>query len=162
MPFTKSFRRLSRLSLTALVLLSAGSALARPEVPGQLQEAADMQCVPLCTMCHATNPGLADNWATGGKTLISSPLLAAITNRTDLKPVYAAWAADPMNRDAAAKIQRGIEPSTNVDVCGPTYGCAVHIAKEAAAPRDFTGPLFALGAVIAGGILRRRRKPNAN
>jgi MYXO-CTERM domain-containing protein len=155
MLFTKSFRRMSRISLAGLVLLTAGSALARPEAPGQLQAAANMQCVPLCTMCHATNPGLKTNF---GKTL-GVALLLPILNQTDIKPAYDAWAM--ANLADAAKVQKGIEPSTNVDVCGPTYGCAVHVAKEAAAPRDFTGPLFALGAVIAGGILRRRRKPSA-
>jgi hypothetical protein len=155
MPFTKSFRRLSRVSITGLVLLTAGSALARPEVPGQLQEAADMQCVPLCTMCHQTNPGTIDNWM--GKPL-GGILFGEIKTQTDITAHYRSWAADPLNAEAAAKIKKGIEPSTNADVCGPTYGCAVHIAKEVAAPRDFTGPLVALGAVIAGGILRRRRK----
>jgi MYXO-CTERM domain-containing protein len=157
MPFTKSFRRLSRISLTALVLLSAGSALARPEIPGQLQEAADMQCVPLCTMCHQTNPGEALNWTMKPMGIaLSTPIVA----RTDIKPRYNEWAS--MNPALAALVKKGIEPGSGADVCGPTYGCAVHIAKEAAAPRDFTGPLFALGAVIAGGILRRRRKPSAN
>lgn len=156
----KSFSRLfSRISITALVLLTAGSALARPEVPGQLQAAANMQCVPLCTMCHATNPGVKSNWA--GKPL-GGVLFPEINAQVDIKAHYLSWAADPANAEAAAKIQKGIEPSTNVDVCGPTYGCAVHVAKEAAAPRDFTGPLWALGAVIAGGILRRRRRPNAD
>ena len=159
MPFTKSFRHFSRVSLTGLVLLTAGSALARPEVPGELQAAANMQCVPLCTMCHASNPGNNTNWATTGKTLINV-LLAPISSQSDIKPAYDAWAAaNPLD---AAKVQKGIEPKTGVDVCGPTYGCAVHVAKEAAAPRDFTGPLLALGAVIAGGILRRRRKPSAS
>jgi MYXO-CTERM domain-containing protein len=153
---TKSFRRLSRFSITALVLLTAGSALARPEAPGQLQEAASMQCVPLCTMCHQTNPGQALNWTMKplGVTL-NGPIRA----QTDIKPAYNDWAA--MHPDLHALVKKGIEPGSGVDVCGPIYGCAVHVAKEAAAPRDFTGPLVALGAVIAGGILRRRRKSQA-
>ena len=158
MLFTKSFRRLSRLSITALVLLTAGSALARPEVPGQLQEAANMQCVPLCTMCHSGNPGTLSNWDPTGRPL-GFALNVPINSQTDIKPKYLEWAA--MHPDDAAKVQKGIEPKSGADVCGPIYGCAVHVAKEAAAPRDFTGPLVALGAVIAGGILRRRRKPNA-
>jgi len=156
MPFLKSLRSLSRISLTGVVLLTAGSALARPEVPGQLQAAANMQCVPLCTMCHATNPGVKDNWA--GKPL-GAALFVDINAEKDIKATYQAWAM--MNPADAAKVQKGIEPSTNVDVCGPTYGCAVHVAKEAAAPRDFTGPLWALGVIVTAGILRRRRKPAA-
>ena len=155
---TKSFRRLSRLSLTTLVLLTAGSALARPEAPGQLQAAANMQCVPLCTMCHSGNPGTLANWDPANKP-VGAPLSGAIQSQTDIKPAYDKWAQ--ANQVDAAKVQKGIEPRSGADVCGPIYGCAVHVAKEAAAPRDFTGPLLALGAVIAGGILRRRRNPNA-
>ena len=158
MPFTKSFRHVLRVSLTGLVLLTAGSALARPEVPGQLQAAANMQCVPLCTMCHSGNPGTKPNWDPANKPL-GLALSAPITTQSDIKPAYDGWAM--MNPVDAAKVQKGIEPKSGADVCGPTYGCAVHVAKEAAAPHDFAGPLWALGAVIAGGILRRRRKPNA-
>lgn len=157
MLFTKSFRHLSRVSIAGIVLLTAGSALARPEVPGELQAAANMQCVPLCTMCHLTNPGQATNWTSKPLGLALSVPIAA---QTDIKPAYIGWAMT--NPNLAALVTKGIEPGSGADVCGPTYGCAVHVAKEAAAPRDFAGPLWALGAVIAGGILRRRRKPNAS
>ena len=86
-------------------------------------------------------------------------LFVDINAEKDIKATYQAWAM--MNPADAAKVQKGIEPKTNVDVCGPTYGCAVHVAKEAAAPRDFTGPLWALGVIVTAGILRRRRKPAA-
>lgn len=152
----KSFHRFwAGISLAGIVLLATGSAAARPEVPGELQEAANMQCVPMCTMCHATNPGVKSNF---GKTL-GGVLLLPINNQQDIKPAYTAWAA--ANPALAAKVQKGIEPSTGVDVCGPTYGCAVRVEKEAAAPRDFSGPLWVVGAVVAGGLLRRRRKPAA-
>jgi len=156
MHLPKSFRRFySRISLTGIVLLTTGSALARPEVPGELQKAANMQCVPLCTMCHLTNPGEPTNWTKP----VGAALYPAIKPQTDIKPLYDTWAM--MNPADAAKVQKGIEPGSGVDVCGPTYGCAVHVAKEAAAPRDFTGPLWALGVVVMAGILRRRRKPAA-
>jgi len=153
MPFSKSFRRqLSRIALTGVVLLTTGSAWARPEVPGKLQAAANMQCVPLCTMCHQTNPGEKSNWTMKP---LGVALLGPITAQTDIKPAYDAWAA--MNPDGAAKVSKGIEPLSGLDVCGPTYGCAVHVAKEAAAPRDFSGPLWVVGAMVLGGILRRRK-----
>jgi MYXO-CTERM domain-containing protein len=155
----KVFRSLfSRISLTTVILLTAGSALGRPEVPGQLQAVADMQCVPLCTMCHSGNPGTKSNWDPGKKQL-GAILSAPITSQSDIKPAYDAWAA--ANPTLAAGVKQGKEPSSGQDVCGPTYGCAVHVAKEAAAPRDFTGPLWAVGAMVAAGLLRRRRKPNA-
>ena len=160
MHLPKSFRRFySRISLTGIVLLTTGSALARPEAPGELQKVANMQCVPLCTMCHDGNPGTLSNWNPMAKPL-GGALTTPITKQSDIKTAYDAWAT--MNPADAAKVQKGIEPKSGVDVCGPTYGCAVHVAKEAAAPRDFSGPLWALGVVVTAGILRRRRKPNAN
>jgi MYXO-CTERM domain-containing protein len=152
----KSFRRLlSRISLAGLVLLTAGSALARPEVPGQIQAVADMQCVPLCTLCHTTNPGEATNWSKE----LAGPLYMSIKAETDITKAYNDWAA--ANPAKAAALKLGKEPGTGQDICGPTYGCAVHVAKEAAAPRDFTGPLWAVGAMVTAGLLRRRRKPSA-
>jgi MYXO-CTERM domain-containing protein len=149
-------RRFSlRISLAGLVLLTAGSAFARPELPGQIQAAADMQCVPLCTLCHMTNPGEANNWTKP----LGAALYPQIKAQKDIKDAYNVWAA--ANPTLAAGVKLGKEPGSGQDVCGPTYGCAVHVAKEAAAPRDFTGPLWAVGAMVAAGLLRRRRKPNA-
>jgi MYXO-CTERM domain-containing protein len=151
----KSFRRsFARLWLAGIVLLKTGSALARPEIPGEIQAAADMQCVPLCTLCHMTNPGQANNWTKP----LGAALFAPIKAQTDIKPAYDAWAL--MFPAEAAKVKAGIEPGAGNDICGPTYGCGAHVVKEAAAPRDFTGPLWVVGAVVAGGLLRRRRRPN--
>lgn len=156
MHLPKSFRLFcSRISLTGIVLLTTGSALARPEAPGELQKAANMQCVPLCTMCHLTNPGVMGNFTKP----LGLALVGPIQAQTDIKPKYDEWAA--ANPADAAKVSKGIEPGSGADVCGPTYGCAVHVAKEAAAPRDFSGPLWVVGAMLTAGILRRRRKPNA-
>jgi hypothetical protein len=67
---------------------------------------------------------------------------------------------DPNVATVLMALQNGIDPETGDSLCGPTYGCGAHVAKKLPSS-DFTGPLFALGAVIAGGILRRRRKPSA-
>jgi len=142
-----------------LAALWSAPARASEVFPGALQEAADMQCVPVCLMCHTTNPGTA--------TSFGKPLAGALIGRglkkgdvNSLKVAYKAYAADPANAAAVADIKAGREPSEHLDVCGPTYGCGAHVAKEAAAPRDFTGPLWIVGAVVAGGLLRRRRKPH--
>lgn len=158
MPSPKSPRLFSRISIAALVLLTSGSALARPEAPGWLMEAAGMECVPLCTMCHLTNPGVADNWA---QKPLGAALFAPINAQTDIKPTYNAWAL--MYPMEAAKVKAGIEPKTGEDVCGPTYGCAVPmVAKHPARPRDYTAAIWVVGAMVVGGILRRRRKTNAS
>lgn len=158
MPSTKFLRRLlSRITLTGVVVLTTAPAWARPEAPGMLQQAADMQCVPLCTMCHLTNPGEKSNWVPT-RPLVGA-LLLPITQQADqatFTAAYNKWAS--ANPAMAAMVKQGKEPSSGTDVCGPTYGCAVHVAKEAAAPRDFTGPLWVVGAMVLGGILRRRKR----
>jgi len=155
---SKSIRRfLASIPLAGIVVLAASSAAARPEAPGELQAAANMQCVPLCTMCHTTNPGQVNNWV-ATRSLVQA-LVTPIKAEADIKPAYGAWAQ--MNPALASLVQRGIEPTSGADVCGPTYGCAVRVEKEAAAPRDFSGPLWVVGAVVAGAVLRRRRRKPA-
>ncbi len=131
-----------------------------------------MQCVPLCTMCHTSNPG---NNATWQKKMLplaldsQSKMVGGVPTKivkagdaASLKEAYKQYAATA-DKAILDKIQKGQQPQTGEDVCGPTYGCAVRVEKEAAAPRDFTGPLWIVGAVMAGGILRRRRrKPSAS
>lgn len=148
---SKSVRLFACISFVGALVLSAGSALARPEVPGQLQAAANMRCVPLCTMCHLTNPGQAGNFTKP----LGVAMVAPVTAQVDIKPAYEAWAA--AHPDLAKLVQNGQEPGSGEDVCGPTYGCAVRMEKEAAAPRDFTGPLWVVGAMVVGGLLRRRK-----
>lgn len=145
-------RYLPYVALVGALTFSARSATARPEAPGQLQEAADMKCVPLCTMCHQTNPGDKTNW----NKPLGAALRTPISSQQDIKPAYDAWAA--LNPQLAALVKNGQEPGTGQDVCGPTYGCAVRIEKEAAAPRDFGGPLLVVGAMVVGGLVRRRRR----
>jgi len=152
-----------RRTIPALVLgltaLWSTQARASEVFPGALQEAADMDCVPVCTMCHLGTPGLT-TW--------TQPLGLALKGRglkqrdTDsLKAAYSAYAKDPTTPAAAlANVKAGRDPVTGADVCGPTYGCGAHVAKEAAAPRDFTGPLWVVGAMVASVLLRRRRKPH--
>lgn len=144
-----------------LAALCSTRAHASEVFPGALQEAADMQCVPVCLMCHTTNPGTATSWQT--KLLGPSLQLEGLKkgDASSLTVAYKAYAADPANAAAVADIKAGREPREHLDVCGPTYGCGAHVAKEAAMPRDLTGPLWVVGAVVAGGLLRRRRKPLA-
>ena len=116
-----------------------------------------MECVPLCTMCHFTNPGQANNW----QKPVGAAVYAPVKMQQDIKPAYNAWAA--MFPADAAKVKAGIEPLSGEDVCGPTYGCAIPmIAKQPARPRDYTAALWVVGAMVVGGILRRRRKTNAS
>lgn len=163
MHFSKTTRLFACISSMAAALLGAGSAFARPEVPGQLQKAADMVCVPLCTMCHATNPGQATNWLS----TLGNELHADILAERDITASYLAWTKKPTTTaDMVAYVKAGYKPDTlltpgaaPINVCGPVYGCALPPAKQALAPKsDFTGVLWVGGAVVVGGLLRRRKK----
>lgn len=137
--------------------------------PGALQEAADMQCVPVCLMCHTTNPGTAATWGNkpvgvGVKTA-QGPSGGFILKAGDEESLKAAFKVYAATLDAATlgKIRQGIEPSTGQDVCGPTYGCSVPmVPKQPARSRDYTAALWVVSAVTVGGILRRRRKTHAS
>jgi len=147
--------------LLGLLALSSRQARASEVFPGALQEAADMQCVPLCLMCHTTNPGNATSWPSKPLGPALLPLGLKKGDADSLKAAWKAYAANPANAAAVADVKAGREPGAHLDVCGPSYGCGAHVAKQAALPHDFTGPLWALGAVVAGALLRRRRRPPA-
>ncbi len=161
MHISKSLRSLwFSIAVVGLTALTSGRAQASEAFPGALQEAADMQCVPLCTMCHISNPGSAGTWSK----LLGVAVKTNGTKPGDAESLKAAFAkykqtAAPVTLE---RIRTGREPEFGADVCGPTYGCAVHVAKQAAAPPDFSGPLLAVGAMVAAGILRRRRKSNGS
>jgi hypothetical protein len=161
MHFSKTIRLFACISSAAAALLGAGSALARPEVPGQLYEAAGMQCVPLCTMCHATNPGQADNWPS----LLGGIVYADVKAEKDIKAAYQAWATNPATDPRLVEgVKRGYKPDTldgmhtPLNVCGPVYGCAVPAVKHVTGSRDYVGVLWMGGAMIVGGLLRRRKR----
>lgn len=163
MHLSKTIRLLTCISATAAALLGAGSAFARPEVPGQLHDAAGMTCVPLCTMCHATNPGVKANWTS----MLGGVLYNDILAERDITATYQNWAAMPINKPYADYVKAGYKPDTllvagtpPLNVCGPVYGCALPPAKQAlgASTGDYAGAMWVAGAVIAGAVLRRRKR----
>jgi len=144
------------------VLLCTASAWSIPaqaeeEFPGALQEAAGMECVPTCLMCHTSNPGTAATWTT--KAL---PLALNSTNK--LKPkagdveafkvAFAEYAATHPTEVAA--IKAGRDPQTGQDVCSPSYGCGATFARSPSgkAPASAAGVLSLAAALW---LARRRR-----
>lgn len=166
----QSFRSLLLVVAVLGTVAISSEAQASPVFPGALQEAANMECVPLCTMCHAANPGTATTWVAKelGRSLkgIVNPnnpmeTLLKAGDEESLKAAFKVYASTALPA-TLAEIQKGIEPGTKEDVCGPTYGCAIPmIAKQPARPRDYTAALWVVSAMVVGGILRRRRKINA-
>jgi MYXO-CTERM domain-containing protein len=159
---------LAGLFVGGALLLTQATAHASEQFPAALQEAAGMPCTPSCVVCHGKVPGdaasffarqLPKDLAAAGT--LPPPGAAGVPV---LKSDFAAYAAkaptDPNVARVVSALKDGVDPETGDSLCGPTYGCGAHVAKKAP-PTDFSAPLWALGAVIAGGILRRRRKTNA-
>jgi MYXO-CTERM domain-containing protein len=140
------------------MLLAHAPAQASEEFPGAIQEAAGMPCTPACALCHGVTPGTAStfqNKVLGATLFRLGPVLPHNTDQ--LKGAYAKYAMDPANAAAVMDLKGGIDPETKTGLCGPTYGCAVHVSQEAPA-RNLSAPLWVLGAVVVGGLLRRRKR----
>jgi MYXO-CTERM domain-containing protein len=136
-------------------------ARAEERFPAAIQDAAGLNCAPSCLLCHTTNPGTATSWAMKGfGVYMGTHGLTAAADTSVVATAYAQYLADPAQAVGAARIQAGLDPDTGLDICiGPTYGCGAHVARKAP-PRDFSAALWALGAVVAGALLRRRKSPS--
>jgi hypothetical protein len=151
-----------RRSLSALILclVASWSTLghAEQEFPGALQEAADMECVPTCLMCHDVNPGTAStyNKPLAGALLSTGKFKRGAGDAEGLKEAWNSYASNPMNAANVALIKQGIEPRDKVDVCGPVYGCGATFARQRAgsAPAAVAG-IFVLISMLW--LARRRR-----
>jgi hypothetical protein len=146
----------------AALLLVQAPARASEQFPAALEEAAGMPCTPSCVVCHGKVPG---DIASFTARQLSRDLIAPLpppgaAGVPVLKSNYAAYAAkaatDPNVARVVAALKDGVDPETGDSLCGPTYGCGAHVAKKAP-PTDFSAPLWVIGFVVAGGLLRRRK-----
>jgi hypothetical protein len=151
-----------RRSLSGLVLclVASWSTLghAEQEFPGALQEAADMECVPTCLMCHTVNPGTAGTYTKhlGGALNGIGGFERGAGDVEGLKKAWSAYASNPDNAKNVALIKQGIEPQFMQDVCGPRYGCGATFARQRAGstPAAVAG-IFVLISMLW--LARRRR-----
>jgi hypothetical protein len=145
----------------ALLLVQAPARASEP-FPGALQEAAGMPCTPSCVVCHGKVPGDSMSFTVRqlSRELIAPLPPPGAAGVPVLKANFAAYAAkaatDPNVARVVAALKDGIDPETGDSLCGPTYGCGAHVAKKAP-PSDFSAPLWVIGAMLAGGVLRRRK-----
>jgi hypothetical protein len=148
--------------LSALALCAAASwstlGHAEQEFPGALQEAADMECVPTCLMCHTVNPGTADTYTKplAGALFATGEFKRGAGDADGLMRAWQSYASNPINAENVARIKQGIEPGNNEDVCGPRYGCGATFARQRAgsAPAAVAG-IFVLISMLW--LARRRR-----
>src|SRR5882724_4666686 len=88
-------------AVVGCVGLAPRRALASEVFPGAIQEAAGMSCVPICTLCHTTNPGNASSWTTKKLPLQLVAHGVRPGDADSLKNAWAAYLADtnPMTAD---------------------------------------------------------------
>jgi hypothetical protein len=151
------------LGLLALGTVSLLPALARASevFPGAIQQYANMPCVPSCLLCHTTNPGNIQSWPGKPFGAFIGTHGALPGNTASLKAAFDAFKADSTHAAMLKALEAGEDPDNGGALCGPTYGCGAHVAKKAL-PTNSSAPSWIVGAVVAGALLRRRRKPNAS
>jgi hypothetical protein len=163
---SKQLRSLAVYGVTlAAVALSPRQARAEEIFPAVIQKDANMPCAPSCTLCHTTNPGEAGTWAGKKFGFFMQTNGAMKGDANSITTAYNAYVARVsagvpagMIPPQLAALQRGEDPDNGTSLCGPSYGCGAHIAKQKAAPRDLTAPLWIVGAMAVAGLLRRRKK----
>jgi hypothetical protein len=156
---TKFRSLLLGIGAVGVVTFGPGQARASEEFPAAIQEAAGIPCVPGCTLCHGQAKGDAGSFRNKklGATLFAingAPVPPHDTNA--LKAAFLKYSMDPANTTNVANLKAGIDPETLDGICGPTYGCGAHVAKKAP-PSDLSAPLWVVGAMLLGGLLRRRK-----
>ena len=149
--------------MTPLLLWAASAAVASTNYPEALQAEVGVDCVPACTVCHATVAG-------GSGTVIQgfgeAMMAAGLTGGMDVGALRAAVAAlsdDGTDSDGDGTsdvdaLAAGLDPNTGEVYCGegavvletPRYGCVQHAPVGVA--------LGALGVAVAAAVGRRRRQ----
>jgi MYXO-CTERM domain-containing protein len=156
---------LSGIVAAAFVTLTPSLSRASEEFPAALQEAAGMPCTPTCTICHGKTPGdpqsfyarkLPQDLVKAGS--LPPPHDTGVL-KTDVANYIAKSPTDPEAARVVQALKQGTDPQTGAKLCEDpiVYGCAVHAASKTPA-RDYTAPILALGAVLLGGLARRRKR----
>ena len=136
-----------------------GLAQAEEIFPGVIAQAANMPCAPTCTLCHSSNPGRIDTWPKKKFGLYMGTHGAKMGDKNSIITAFNAYKAEATAGPGLAALQQGLDPDNGTSLCGPTYGCGAHVAKQAP-PSNLSAPLWVVGAMVFGGLLRRR-KPTA-
>lgn len=143
-------------------VLRTGPAMASQTFPAALQEAAGMPCTPACVVCHGKTPGDGGSFRARKLSRDLLDIKFILPNDTaTLKANFATYRDNMLNAAAVAALKDGTDPETGDSLCGPIYGCAVQPVKRAPASESSGGIPWAIGAVVLGGLLRRRRQRSA-
>ncbi len=160
-------------ALPLAVLGASGPALASATFPEVVaSKIPSLGCVPQCTLCHQTNPGMipaAKPFALSLKGV--SPIAPLQTEMLATALDKLKVATPPPDTDADgvgdyAELAAGTDPNLAdpaATLCGvaPTYGCGATIAAkpQTKSGADTTATLASAFTLLAGLFLLRRRRP---
>jgi hypothetical protein len=159
--FIKVRSLVAGLVIGSALMLAPDRASAEEIFPAVIAAEAGIPCTPDCTLCHSKSPGEAGTWAQ--KTFGTFMALhgAVKGDANSIKTAFAAYKAlkdtQPTVAAGLNALQSGLDPDNGRSLCGPTYGCGAHVAKQAP-PSDLSAPLWMIGAMVVGGLLRRRKR----
>jgi hypothetical protein len=158
MPTFKPLYALVGGALAMANALVSTSAAAREIYPGAIAEAADMACIPQCTLCHTSNPGTASTWQAKQLPKALLPSINPPATDAGMKAAWAAYAANPVNATAVAAVKAGEDPEYGGNVCNPSYGCGARMARRSERRNDHEVVLWGLLAVLGAAAARSRRR----
>ena len=156
--YGKALQRLLSAAFAAASVLATQSAFAREIYSGVIADAADMVCIPQCTLCHTSNPGTATTWNQKKLPIALVGKIQPIGTVEGLTAAWNAYAADPANSTAVAAIKAGEDPEYGGSVCGPSYGCGAHVAKRPQRKNDREVVGWAVGLAALAAALRSRSR----
>jgi hypothetical protein len=153
----------------APTVLVAPTAQAEQTFPSVAQTVFDMPCAPRCTLCHATDPGLGNNYPARAFTLSVIKAYQTKhpeqlpTNDDEMKEALTLLKDGKVDSDGDqvlddVELSQGNDPNKpgQERLCGPNYGCGARVAKAPAKNGD-AWVLAACAAVVATFGFRRRR-----
>lgn len=147
--------------LASAALLSAfwaTTAHAEEEFPGALADAAGMECVPTCLMCHTVNPGTAGTFTrkVGWALSMTGKLKPAAGDVAAFNEAWKTYEAAAPTGDLD-NIKKGIEPESLQNVCSPTYGCGATFARTTHKSSLSSAMAAAFFSLVASLWVTRRR-----
>ena len=171
--------RFACLLAAAATFLVHGVSQASPEFPAAIEAHLGMQCPPPCSLCHEdpagggpTRGGFVVGMIVGGLKVDEpetvAPALDAVGTALvdgDNNPATPAALRDTDGDGVAdvAELQAGYnplvpsvpgDPSADLIICPPTYGCGARVATE----KPIDGSALAFAFVVAGYLALRSRR----
>ncbi len=172
---------LAALTAGLATLAVATSTVASPEFPAKLQEELDMECAPVCTLCHqdmsgglgTLNDGFGDVISRAGlfakDTSSVAPALKVLEDPTTADPPFTAVQCPPDGTSPCDTDEDGVPDVTELregtnpnqkggELCLVKYGCGARVEPRGPARPDGAASLLAALTMMALWVRARRNR----